>query len=111
MKNIPLLFTFCILTFTLSAQTIQQKLQAAYQQFEADSQLRHATISLYVVNAKTGEIEFDKNSQIGLAPASTQKIITAATAFELLGSKFRYETSFGYVGKIKGQFLQGNFFI
>jgi D-alanyl-D-alanine carboxypeptidase/D-alanyl-D-alanine-endopeptidase (penicillin-binding protein 4) len=85
MKKGYLFFAFYILHFTLSAQTITQKLQKAYQRFESDSQLRHALISLYVINAKTGEVVFDKNSQIGLAPASTQKIITAATAFELLG--------------------------
>jgi D-alanyl-D-alanine carboxypeptidase/D-alanyl-D-alanine-endopeptidase (penicillin-binding protein 4) len=85
MKKTHLLLAFYILHFTLSAQTISQKLQKAYQQFESDSQLRHAISSLYVINAKTGEVLFDKNSQIGLAPASTQKILTAATAFDLLG--------------------------
>jgi D-alanyl-D-alanine carboxypeptidase/D-alanyl-D-alanine-endopeptidase (penicillin-binding protein 4) len=45
-----------------------------------------------VINAKTGKVVFDKNSQVGLAPASTQKIITAVTAFELLGKDYRYKT-------------------
>ena len=95
MKNTGLLLTFYILHFTLSAQSTGQKLQAAYRQFESDSQLRHGISSLYVINAKTGEVLFDKNSQIGLAPASTQKIIIAATAFELLGKDYRYKTEFG----------------
>jgi D-alanyl-D-alanine carboxypeptidase/D-alanyl-D-alanine-endopeptidase (penicillin-binding protein 4) len=101
----------CLLSIVPCAQNISLKLQTAYRQFESDTQLKHATNSLYVINAKTGEIVFDKNSQIGLAPASTQKIITAVTAFELLGRSFRYETKFGYIGKIKGKSLQGNFFI
>src|SRR5678816_851891 len=92
MKKTHLLLAFYILHFTLSAQTISQKLQKAYQQFESDSQLRHAISSLYIINAKTGEVVFDKNSQIGLAGASTQKIITAATAFELLGKDYKYQT-------------------
>src|SRR6266542_7063629 len=92
----------CWLLFAgLYAQTVSKKLQKAYLQFEADSQLRHATSSLYVINAKTGEVVFDKNSQVGLAPASTQKIITAATAFELLGKDYRYKTELGYNGEIK----------
>ena len=95
MKNTGLLLTFYFLHFTLSAQSTGQKLQAAYRQFESDSQLRHGISSLYVINAKTGEVLFDKNSQIGLAPASTQKIIIAATAFELLGKDYRYKTEFG----------------
>ncbi|HRF17239.1 MAG TPA: D-alanyl-D-alanine carboxypeptidase, partial [Chitinophagaceae bacterium] len=50
--------------------------------------------SFYVIDAKTGQVVFDKNSQIGLAPASTQKIITSVTAFELLGKDYRYKTQF-----------------
>src|ERR1043165_2091481 len=97
MKKTILLFGFCFLTFALSAQTIQQKIQNVYQQFESDSQLKHAISSLYVIDAKTGEVIFDKNSQIGLADASTQKIITASTAFELLGKDYRYKTDFYHV--------------
>lgn len=77
------------------AQSITQKLQKAFQQFEKDAQLKHAISSLYVIDAKTGKVVFDKNSRIGLAPASTQKIITSVTAFELLGKDYRYRTEFG----------------
>src|SRR5215216_4039102 len=101
MKNTIPFFAFYILPFALPAQTIKEKLRAAYQQFEADSQLRHAISSLYVINAKTGEVVFDKNSQIGLAGASTQKIITAVTAFELLGKDYQYKTEIGYIGDLK----------
>jgi D-alanyl-D-alanine carboxypeptidase/D-alanyl-D-alanine-endopeptidase (penicillin-binding protein 4) len=76
------------------AQSVTQKLEQAYQQFETDVQLKYAISSLYVMDAKTGKVIFDKNSKIGLAPASTQKIITSATAFELLGRDFRYKTKF-----------------
>jgi serine-type D-Ala-D-Ala carboxypeptidase/endopeptidase (penicillin-binding protein 4) len=76
------------------AQTITTQLQKAWQQFEDDEQLKHATSSLYVIDAVTGQVVFDKNSQVGLAPASTQKIITSVTAFELLGKEYRYKTEF-----------------
>jgi D-alanyl-D-alanine carboxypeptidase/D-alanyl-D-alanine-endopeptidase (penicillin-binding protein 4) len=81
-------------TADLKAQAAKSKLQKAYQQFQSDPQLKHATSSLYVINAKTGQVVFDKNSQVGLAPASTQKVITATTAFELLGKDYRYKTIF-----------------
>ncbi len=85
----------CLLLVTGSwAQTVNQKLQNAFQQFERDAQLKHAISSLFVIDAKTGKVVFDKNSQIGLAPASTLKVITSVTAFELLGKGFRYETEF-----------------
>jgi D-alanyl-D-alanine carboxypeptidase/D-alanyl-D-alanine-endopeptidase (penicillin-binding protein 4) len=95
MLRIPFAFISTLLVFISSAQPIKEKLQKAYQQFESDTQFKHAISSLYVINAKTGEVVFDKNSQLGLAPASTQKIITAATAFELLGKDYRYKTEFG----------------
>lgn len=102
---------FSLLSFISSAQSIKEKLQAAYQQFEADTQMRHAISSLYVINASTGEVVFDKNSQIGLAGASTQKIITATTAFELLGKDYRYKTEIGYKGKIERDNLKGFLYI
>src|SRR5688572_4014417 len=100
-----LILIFC------SAQTVTEKLQSAYRVFEADSQLRHAISSLYVIDAQTGEVLFDKNSRVGLAPASTQKIITSATAFELLGKDFKYETEIGYDGNMENGKLDGNVII
>lgn len=84
------------------SQTITQRLQKAFAAFEKDEQLKHAISSLYVIDAKTGQVVFDKNSQIGLAPASTQKIITSVTAFELLGKNYRYKTEFGITNVIRG---------
>jgi D-alanyl-D-alanine carboxypeptidase/D-alanyl-D-alanine-endopeptidase (penicillin-binding protein 4) len=110
MKKLFLL-TGLILSFGSFGQNISKRLQDAYQKFENDSQLSNAISSLYVINAKTGEVIFDKNSRIGLATASTLKIITAATAYELLGKDFRYETKFGYTGSIKSKSLYGNLFI
>lgn len=111
MKKIIVIIV-CSLTAGISiSQTIAQKLQKAWQQFENDEQLKHAISSLYVIDAVTGKVVFDKNSGIGLAPASTQKIITAATAFELLGKDYRYKTIVGYNGKIQENSIVGNLFI
>lgn len=112
MKKVFLLVAGCwILVAGSFAQTISQKLQKAFQQFESDSQLRHAISSLYVIDAKTGDVVFDKNAQVGLAPASTQKIITSVTAFELLGSGYGYKTFLYTDGQIKNDTLKGNFII
>ncbi|TMI97475.1 MAG: D-alanyl-D-alanine carboxypeptidase/D-alanyl-D-alanine-endopeptidase [Bacteroidetes bacterium] len=111
MKKVSLVAGCWLLVIGLNAQKVKDKIQKAYQQFESDSQLKHAINSLYVINAKTGEVVFDKNSQVGLAAASTQKIITATTAFELLGKDYRYKTELGYNGKIENGILKGNLFI
>jgi serine-type D-Ala-D-Ala carboxypeptidase/endopeptidase (penicillin-binding protein 4) len=100
-----------IISIESIGQNISKQLQDAYQMFEKDSQLSNALSSLYVINAKTGDVVFDRNSKIGLATASTLKIITAATAYELLGRDFRYETKLGYAGSIKSKSLYGDLFI
>jgi len=112
MKKVFLLVAGCWLLVTGTiAQQVSQRLQKAFQQFETDSQLKHAISSLYVIDATTGEVVFEKNAQVGLAPASTQKIITSITAFELLGKDFRYKTQFGYQGVIAGRKLNGKLFM
>lgn len=112
MKFYRLIFFPCFfLAATLCAQPVSKKLQRIFQKFENDSQLKNAIASLYVIDAKTGKVVFDKNSTIGLAPASTQKIITTAAAYELLGKNFRYTTGFGYVGSIENNTLNGSFYI
>jgi len=96
MKKFVLVAGCWLLVTGSFAQSLTQKLQNAFQQFESNEQLKHAISSLYVIDAKTGKVVFDKNSQIGLAPASTQKIITSVTAFELLGKDYKYKTEFGF---------------
>lgn len=74
--------------------TTTTRLTTAFQKFEADPQMQNGIASLYVVDARTGQVVFDRNSKIGLAPASTMKIITSISAYELLGKDYRYETKF-----------------
>src|SRR5574338_226149 len=111
MKRIFFLFCFCILNVAISAQTVAAKLKAAFQRFENDPQLKHAISSLYVIDAKTGKVVFDKYSSIGLAGASTQKIFTAAASFELLGKDYQFKTRLGYSGKINGGVLEGDLYV
>lgn len=111
MKKLFLVAGCWILVAGSYSQTTSQGLQKAFQKFESDSQMKHAISSLYVIDAATGQVIFDKNSQIGLAGASTQKIITAATAFELLGKDYRYKTEIGYQGKINSGSILGNVYV
>ena len=111
MKRLFLVAGCLLLVVGSFGQTIDQKLQKAFVAFEKDSQLKHAISSLYVIDASSGQIVFDKNSQIGLAPASTQKIITSVTAFELLGKDYRYKTEFAYNGENRNGYFRGNFYL
>lgn len=94
------------------AQQWQQSLQSAFNRLQADSQCRYASVSLTVLDAKTGETVFAANPNMGLATASTLKTITTITAFNLLGKDFQYQTQFGYSGTITADgTLNGNLII
>ncbi|MDQ6755518.1 MAG: D-alanyl-D-alanine carboxypeptidase/D-alanyl-D-alanine-endopeptidase [Bacteroidota bacterium] len=105
-----LAFFFLLLVANSYAQSVSQKLNIAIDKLEIDSQFKHGIISLYVVD-KNGKIIFDKNSNVGLAPASCQKVVTAVTAFELLGKDYSYKTKLGYDGKINDGILSGNIYV
>ncbi len=96
------LLTISLLFFggSLAAQTLNSKLQAAFNRLQADSQCKYASVSLTVLDAKTGETVFTANPNMGLATASTLKTITTITAFNILGKDFRFQTQFGYTGSI-----------
>ena len=76
----------------LKAQDPGKKLSSAMKALEGDEQFKHAILSLYVVDGKTGRTIYEKNAQAGLAPASCQKVITSTAAFELLGKNYTYKT-------------------
>lgn len=93
------------------AQPVSKQLMQAVQRFEKDSQMKHAILGFSVADAKTGKVLYEHNSQVGLAPASTQKIITSGAAFELLGHDYRYKTQLAYEGNIEKGNLRGNILV
>ncbi|MFD2512285.1 D-alanyl-D-alanine carboxypeptidase/D-alanyl-D-alanine-endopeptidase [Pontibacter locisalis] len=94
--KLALLLILILLQTTALAQAVPEKLAAAFKAFEEDLQMRNGIASLYVADAKTGQVVFQKNGMMGLAPASTMKVITSISAYELLGKNFRYETKFAF---------------
>src|SRR5678815_2357976 len=54
--------------------------------------LRYGVTGLFVADARTGEALFSVNADDPLNPASNVKMISTATALELLGPEFRYPT-------------------
>jgi D-alanyl-D-alanine carboxypeptidase/D-alanyl-D-alanine-endopeptidase (penicillin-binding protein 4) len=111
MKILFLSLVLCAFHGTASAQTVAQKLAEAFRDFEADPQMKSGIASLYVIDAATGKVVFEKNGLTGLAPASTQKIITSATAYMALGKDFRYRTELAVDGPVEGGKLKGSIYI
>lgn len=79
-----------------------------FTSFLEDADFAHAAIAYRFVSVKTGKVLYEHHADIGMVPASTQKIITAATAFELLGPKATFPTRLSYNGIIKDGLLIGD---
>lgn len=107
MKKI-LLFWLLLISTNITAQPISQQLNNAWKAFIADSQMRYAIAAFSVFDLNTGKPVFERNANIGLAPASTQKIITSVAAFEMLGKDYRFKTELGYIGSINKGELKGD---
>jgi serine-type D-Ala-D-Ala carboxypeptidase/endopeptidase (penicillin-binding protein 4) len=106
------LVSLLLLTGQTYAQTLQQQLKVAFDKLQRDSQCRYASLSLTVLDAKTGQEVFSSNGDMGLATASTLKTITSVTAFNVLGENYKYQTTFGYSGTITPDgVLNGNLII
>jgi D-alanyl-D-alanine carboxypeptidase/D-alanyl-D-alanine-endopeptidase (penicillin-binding protein 4) len=91
--------------------TLREKIQTAFNLLQADSQCRYGTVTLTVLDAKTGELMFAANSDVGVQPGSTMKTVTTITAFNVLGKDFQYQTQYGYTGKITNGTLNGDIII
>jgi serine-type D-Ala-D-Ala carboxypeptidase/endopeptidase (penicillin-binding protein 4) len=96
---------------SITAQPVKERLNKAFQQLLNDPQMRYATVGITVVNSESGQTVFEYNGSVGLAPASCQKLVTSATALELLGVNYQYKTELGYSGVIRDGKLTGHLHI
>ena len=77
-----------------------------------DPVMQNANIGLLVRDAATGEVVAALDANKSFTPASTMKIVTTATALELLGPDFRFETQVQAAGRVDSAgVLHGNLYI
>ena len=103
MKHIFLLLTGILLGTTGFVQTATKPvngIQTAAEAMMTDALLKHAIFSFYVKDMTSGEVIADYNSEMSLPPASTMKLVTTATAFQLLGSGYHFKTHIMYSGTL-----------
>jgi len=86
--------------------------QNAVEKFVSSQVFNSANISILVRDLKTGRTLYSHREQHATVPASTIKVITTATALEIFGPDFRYETRIEYDGTISQEgVLNGNIYI
>ena len=94
-----------------SQQTRPNKIQKALNEFATDSCFKAASIGIVVANTKNGKELASLNGNLALTPASSQKLITTATALELLGNDFRFKTKILTGGTIVNGVVKGNLIV
>jgi len=72
---------------------------------------KHSLISICLQEAGTHKTIASQNEQQAVMPASVIKLVTTATALELLGPDYCFETRLEYTGAINGGRLDGNLII
>jgi len=87
---------------------LPDKISSAYRKFTSDPQMKHGISSLLVMDAATGKTVYASNEQIGLAPASTLKVVTSTTALDVLGSDFVFRTPVLYTGLVTNGLYKGD---
>ena len=90
--RLKLLFTFLLFQFTLLTASAQTEKQKAVQRFVNHPGLQHASIG-FVVKDFSGKVIASHNKEKSYTPASILKIVTTATAFEVLGANYKYKTT------------------
>jgi len=107
MKHLLFLFQVILFPCWIFSQT-----QTPLQKFLSADNLSSAGISVLVRDIESGEKLVEHNSKINRNPASLVKLLTTATAVELLSDTFRFQTRIEYDGIItKDSVLNGNIYI
>ena len=75
------------------------------------SNLGTKNISVSLRSLQTGNVLYEYNGDFGVKPASTLKLLTAATALDVLGPNYRFKTEVYVDGNIENNVLQGDLYI
>src|SRR5450759_4901252 len=100
MKHSVLILLGCLLFQTIYAQSGPALKGTA---------ILNASHSAYVIDGESGHVLFE-TPQVSLVTASVMKVVTTASALEILGADFVFHTQLGMTGKVnseKGQ-LEGD---
>ena len=69
------------------------QIHPALDKFLSASYMRGASVSIMIRNIHDGSEIYSYDADREIIHASVMKIVTTATALEILGEKFRYETA------------------
>ena len=108
---IGMIFTTYPADASVYAESSYNDLENAINTVMTDSRMVKAVSSVTVRKASNGEIIYQSQGDKGITPASTLKILTAASALETLGEDYRFTTDVLTNGQVKNGTLDGNLYL
>ena len=87
-----------------------QRLQAKIEATLSDSLFASSNVGVKVVSLETGEVLYEKDAEKLYHPASTMKLITAATGLVKLNPNYRFHTTL-YVDRCEDNRILGNIYL
>ena len=87
-----------------------QRLQAEIEATLNDPLFVSSNVGVKIVSLRTGEVLYEKDAEKLYHPASTMKLITAATALVKLSSNYRFHTTL-YADPVEDSQILGNIYL
>ena len=106
LKKLTFLFVCSISVLSACAEQ-----EPALELFLNSDITRNSNITLLVKNITTDKVIASYRPNVVVPPASTMKLLTTATALELYGGNYRFETYLESDGELKDGELKGNLYI
>ena len=101
-------FVIATLFFPFSEKTASQ---TSIERFLNAHYMKGVSVSFMVKDIVSDTVVYRYDADREVIPASVLKIVTTASALEMLGDQFRFETTILYDGFIKDSILEGNLYI
>ncbi len=106
-RSLLLLALLLLLAGPLQCQTLTERIDALLK----DPALEHGIQGVMIRSLKTDTTLYEHNADTVLTPASSLKLLVAATALDKLGPDFTYKTNVYARGRIHKNTLQGDIII
>ena len=79
--------------------------------YSADTLLQFSQLGMHIVDLTTGQVVYSRNASHRMRPASSEKLVTAVTALDILGPSYQLSTQLLAVAPVNGGALQGDLYI